>query len=104
MRERWLGATGRKVPEIGVEGDDLILPDAEHVTVADTTYDALVLDDATDVGRMQAAHRAGRPVIVRAATASAVTDALARPEVACVAVPPESRELRELDLTALTYE
>ena len=104
MRERWLGATGRKVPEIAVEGDDLTLPDAAHVTIGDTTYDALVLDEATDVERMRAAHRAGRPVIVRAATAAAVKEALARPEVASAAVPAEARELRELDLTALTYE
>ena len=29
--------------------------------------------------------------------------ALAHPEVACVLVPPERRELLDLDLTALTY-
>ena len=29
--------------------------------------------------------------------------ALARPEVACVLVPPDKRELVELDLTELTY-
>jgi hypothetical protein len=33
-----------------------------------------------------------------------VKEALARPEVACAAVPAEARELRDLDLTALTYE
>jgi hypothetical protein len=104
MRERWLGATGRKVPEIAVEGEDLTLPDAEHVTVDGETYDALVLAEATDIDRMQAAHHEGRPVVVRAATAPAVKEALARPEVACAAVPAEARELRDLDLTALTYE
>ena len=31
-----------------------------------------------------------------------VKAALARPEVACVLVPPEHRELLELDLTELT--
>ena len=104
MRERWLGATGKKVPEIAVEGDDLTIPDDQHVTVEGETYEALVLAAATDVARMQSAHRDGKPVIVRATTASAVHEALARPEVACTAVPAEARELRDLDLTALTYE
>ena len=104
MRERWLGATGKKVPEIAVDGEDLTLPDNEHVTVAGETHEALVLAQATDLDRMQAAHRAGTPVVVRAATADAVKEALARPEVACVAVPAEARALRDLDLTALTYE
>jgi hypothetical protein len=104
MRERWLGATGRKVPEIAVEGEDLTIPDDEHVTVEGETYGALVLVEATDIERMQAAHREGRPVIVRAATVPAVKEALTRPEVACAAVPAEARELRDLDLTALTYE
>ena len=31
-------------------------------------------------------------------------EALARPEVACVLVPAERRDLLELDLTALTYD
>ncbi len=104
MRERWLGATGKKVPEIAVEGEDLIVPDNEHVTVEGETYDALVLAEATDVDRMQAAHREGKPVVVRAATAPAVKEALARPEVACAAVPAVARALRDLDLPALTYE
>ena len=104
MRKRWLGATGQQVPEIAVEGEDLTLPDDEHVTVAGHTYDALVLAEATDIDRMQAAHRVGTPVIVRAATAPAVKEALARPEVASAAVPAAARELRDLDLTALTYE
>ena len=48
MRERWLGAAGRKVPEIAVEGE-LELP-----------ADALVLD-TVDVGTLKRAHgEAGR--------------------------------------------
>ncbi len=90
MRERWLGATGRKVPEIAVEGE-LELPG-----------DVLVLDEI-DVDALQKAHRAGRPVVVRADTAQNVKAALARPEVACVLVPPQQRELLDLDLRELTY-
>ncbi len=92
MRERWFGATGRRVPEIAVEGED------------DTPLDdALVLDGVDDVGRLEEAHAMGVPVIVRAATAEAVRAALERPEVACVLVPPEQRELRELDFRQLKY-
>lgn len=90
MRERWLGATGRKVPEIAVEGE-LELP-----------AEVLVLDEV-DVAAVQEAHRAGRPVAVRADTAQSVKAALARPEVSCVLVPPQERHLLELDLRELTY-
>ena len=89
MRERWFGATGRRVPELAVEGE---------LDVGD----ALVLD-AIDDATLREAHAAGRPVVVRAATAEAVKAALARPEVAAALVPPERRELLELDLTELTY-
>ena len=90
MRERWLGATGRKVPEIAVEGE-LALPD-----------DVLVLE-LVDVKVMREAFDAGRPVVVRADTAEAVREALTRPEVSCVLVPAEHPELTKLDLRALTY-
>ena len=90
MRERWLGATGRKVPEIAVEGE-LELP-----------AEALVLDEL-DVDALQTAHAAGRPVAVRADTPQNVKAALARPEVACVLVPAAQRELLDLDLRELTY-
>lgn len=90
MRERWFGSTGRRVPEIAVEGE-LELDDA------------LVLDDISDEAALKEAHEAGRPVVVRAASAQAVKVALARPEVASVLVPAEKRELLELDLTELTY-
>jgi hypothetical protein len=90
LRERWFGATGRLVPEIAVDGE----LDVEG---------ALVLDDVSDEAALKRAHEQGRPVVVRAQTAEAVKTALARPEVACVAVPAEHRELLELDLTELTY-
>ncbi len=91
MRERWLGATGRRVPEIAVEGE-LALPE-----------ETLVLDDAGDEALLRQAHNAGTPIVVRARTPEAVRAALARPQVACVLVPPERRDLLELDLTELTY-
>ena len=88
MRERWFGATGRRVPELALEGS----LDVEG---------ALVLDDVGDEQRLRAAHAEGTPVVVRAGTPEAVKAALARPEVACVLVPTE--ELLALDLTELTY-
>jgi hypothetical protein len=90
LRERWFGATGRTVPEIAVEGE-LELDDA------------LVLDDVSDDAALRQAHQEGRPVVVRAASAQAVKEALARPEVACVVVPEAERGLVDLDLTELTY-
>jgi hypothetical protein len=90
LRERWFGATGRRVPEISVEGElDL--------------DDALVLDDTSDAAALKQAHEEGRPVVVRAQSAEAVKEALAHPEVACVVVPDSKRELLDLDLTELTY-
>jgi hypothetical protein len=90
VRERWFGATGRRVPEIAVEGElDL--------------DDALVLDDVVDERPLHDAHQAGRPIIVRAASAEAVKAALAHPEVAAALVPPGRRDLLDLDLRELTY-
>ncbi len=90
MRERWFGATGRRVPEIAVDGElDL--------------DGALVLDDVSDRARLEEAHAKGTPVVVRATTPEQVREALARPEIASVLVPPDKRELLELDLTKLTY-
>ena len=88
MRERWFGATGRRVPELALEGS----LDVEG---------ALVLEDVEDDARLREAHAQGTPVVVRAGTPEAIKVALARPEVASVLVPTE--ELLELDLTALTY-
>ena len=90
MRERWFGATGRRVPEIAVEGE---------VEVGD----ALVLDDASDTEQLHAAHEAGRPIVVRATTAEEVKMALSHPEVAVALVPPNRRNLLDLDLRELTY-
>ena len=88
MRERWFGATGRKVPEIALEGS---------VDLAE----ALVLDDVCDLGAIRAAHERGTPVVVRAGSAEEVLAALARGEVACALVRDES--LLSLDLAELTY-
>ncbi len=87
MRERWFGATGRRVPEIALEGDfDL--------------GDALVLEHP-DREALSDAHAHGRPVVVRARDAGEVRAALGRPEVATALVT--DRSLLELDLTELTY-
>jgi hypothetical protein len=90
VRERWWGASGRRVPEIALECD---LPLDE----------ALVLDDVSDLDRLHEAHDQGTPVVVRASSEEAVVRALARPEVASVVVPEARPELLELDLTKLTY-
>jgi hypothetical protein len=90
LRERWFGATGRRVPELAAEGD---------VDVAD----ALVLDGVGDDARLREAFDAGRAIVVRASSPEQIKAALARPEVACVLVPPDRRDLLELDLTELTY-
>ena len=88
MRERWFGATGRKVPEIVLEGSlDLV--------------GALVLDDVRDLAPIQEAHEQGTPVVVRASSADEVVNALARPEVAAALVRDPA--LLELDLPELTY-
>ena len=88
MRERWYGRTGRRVPELALEGS---------LDVAD----ALVLDDVSDLAGLREAHEQGTPVVVRADSAEGVKSALTRPEVATVLVPTE--ELLALDLTELTY-
>jgi hypothetical protein len=92
MRERWFGATGTQVPQIAVEGDPAVPLDQ-----------ALVLTDVSDTGKLEEAHAQGTPIVVRAADADAVAKALARPEVACVLVPADRRDLLELDLRRLTY-
>jgi uncharacterized Ntn-hydrolase superfamily protein len=89
MRERWFGATGRKVPQIAVEGE----LDVD---------DALVLDELDD-GALRNAFDQGRPIVVRAFSPDAVLAALKRPEVSSVLVPEAQRELVDLDLITLTY-
>ena len=92
MRERWFGATGRRVPEIAVEGEDDIPLEG-----------ALVLEGIEDVAGLEKAHEQGIPVVVRASDTESVRAALERPEVACVLVPPEHKELRDLDFRRLKY-
>ena len=87
-RERWFGATGRKVPEVALAGTIYI-------------KGALVLDTIEDLESLRSAHADGVPVVVRADTAEAVAIALARPEVSCVVV--EDDRLLSLDLADLTY-
>ena len=87
MRERWFGATGRRVPEITLEGE----LDLEGALVLDAPEDAALRD----------AHARGRPVVVRARSAEEVKAALARPEVATALVSDPA--LLDVDLTELTY-
>jgi len=90
LRERWFGATGRRVPELAAEGELEL-------------GDALVLDDVADEARLREAFEAGRPIVVRASSPEGIRVALARPEVASVLVPPDRDDLLSLDLTELTY-
>jgi hypothetical protein len=92
IRERWFGATRRRVPELALEGDPLVPLD-----------EALLLDDVSDDARLREAHDRGTPVVVRADTQEKILAALKRPEVASVLVPKEKPELLELDLRELTY-
>jgi len=87
VRERWFGATGRRVPEITLEGE----LDLEGALVLDAPEDAALRD----------AHARGRPVVVRARSAEEVKAALARPEVATALVSDPA--LLDVDLTELTY-
>ena len=87
MRERWYGATGKRVPEIATE-DEL---DLEGALVLDTP----------DADALHQAHSEGRPVVIRARSAAEVKAALAHPEVASALV--DDPKLRDLDLTELTY-
>jgi hypothetical protein len=89
---RWFGATGRRIEPIAVEG--------EHDLPLD---EALVVDDVVDLAALRAAFDAGQAVVVRTDSAEGVVAALARPEVSCVLVPAEKRELVDLDLVELTY-
>ena len=88
IRERWFGATGRKVSEIALEGT----VDLEG---------ALVLDDVSDVAAIHAAHHAGTPIVVRCSTPAEVYAALSLGPVSCVLVTDEA--LLELDLAEMTY-
>ena len=89
MKERWFGATGRRVPELAIDGE------------LDVTG-ALVLE-TLDLARMREAFDEGTPVVVQTGSPEEIKAALARPEVACALVPPDRPELLTLDLTELTY-
>jgi len=89
MRERWFGATGRRVPELALEGA--------------VDVEGAVILDGPDAEELRRAFDEGTPVVVRASSAESIKAALARPEVSCVLVPPEHRDLLGLDLTELTY-
>ncbi len=88
MRERWFGSTGRKVPQIVLEGTI----DLEG---------ALVLDDVSDLKAIHEAHLNGVPVVVRASTVEEIHAALSLGEVACALVRDQA--LVDLDLPQLTY-
>jgi hypothetical protein len=88
MRERWFGATGRKVPAIVLAGT---------VDLAG----ALVLDGVSDMDAIHAAHHAGTPIVVRCSTPEEVHAALSLGPVSCVLVTDEA--LIELDLAEMTY-
>jgi hypothetical protein len=90
VRERWFGATGRRVPEVTAEGE---------LDVAE----ALVLDDVHDDEQLREAFQSGKPVVVRASSSEEIKAALRRPEVSSVLVPRERPDLLELDFTELTY-
>ena len=78
------------MPEIAVEGElDL--------------DDALVLDAVASAEELRAAHQSGRPIVIRASSAEEIKAALAHPEVAVALVPPDRRNLLEVDLRELTY-
>jgi hypothetical protein len=89
MRERWFGATGRRVPELALEGE--------------VDVEGAVVLDAPETEQLRRAFDAGTPVVVLASSPEGVKAALACPEVSCVLVPPERSELLALDLTELTY-
>ena len=88
MRERWFGATGRKVPAVVLAG------------TTDLTG-ALELADLNDIEALRTAHAAGVPVVIRASSVGEIAAALARPEVSCALVTDET--LLAVDLADLTY-
>jgi hypothetical protein len=103
LRDRWLGATGVRVPEIAVEGEDLEVISGDRIRVDDHEVDALVLDAVGDDAALHESHLRGTPIVVRANDADQVTAALHHPEVACALVPTDRRDLRELDLRQIKY-
>jgi len=78
------------VPQLAVDGE------------VEFPAEPLVLDEVDDEA-LRRAHEKGTPVVVRADSKERVLAALARPEVASVLVPPEKRDLLDLDLIQETY-
>ncbi len=103
MRQRWLGATGIRVPEIAVEGEDVHIVGENRVRVDDHEVEALVLSRLEDEDTLHENHVRGTAVLVRAETAEGVAAALEHPEVACALVPRNRAELRDLDLRQMKY-
>lgn len=87
MRERWFGATGRRVPQVALDGE--------------VDLDGALVLDSLDDSAIRAAFAEGKPVVVRASSQDAVLAALRRPEVSSVLV--DDPTLAELDLVKLTY-
>ena len=79
------------MPQIAVEGE------------IEFPAEPLLLDRVDDE-QLRRAYEEGTPVVVRAGSQEELLAALARPEVACVLVPPERRDLLALDLVELTYD
>ena len=86
MRQRWFGSTGRRVPQIAVEGE--------------VDLDGALVLDRLDDDAIRAAFDAGRPIVIRADSEEGVLEALRRPEVSSVVVPAQ---LADLDVVGLTY-
>ena len=88
MRERWFGATGRKVPAIVLEGT---------IDLAG----ALVLDDVSDSRDPRSAPRGNARSSCAARLPEEVHAALSLGPVACALVTDEA--LLSLDLAEMTY-
>jgi hypothetical protein len=74
------------VPQIAAEGE--------------VDLDGALVLDALDDAAIRAAFDEGRPIVIRADSAEGVLEALRRPEVSSVIVPPA---LADFDVVGLTY-
>ena len=108
MRERWFGATGRKVPAIVLEGTvdldgALVLEDASDVVAIHEAHHAgtPVVVRCSSPNEVHAAHHAGTPIVVRCSSPEDVHAALSLGPVSCALVTDEA--LLQLDLAEMTY-
>ena len=92
MRERWFGATGRRVAEIVLEGDPAV-----------PLGEALVLESVDEVECWRRRTALERRSSCAAGMPRRSLRALARPEVSCAVVPAGRTDLLELDLRRMTY-